>query len=501
LRPVASLPSIREIAVVFFRHKRSVLAALLLPPILLVALAYTIKPVYEADTRILVRPAREFVPRPEAPGPAPSILQTTMREMVDTVMQTATSLDLIREVLHTVGIARLYPEIAARDLEPAEIEERALRAFRDDLTAWPVRLTNIIEIKLRNTDRALAEEALAVVVDRFQERHVQAYSSSRTQFLEAEIRNNLDKLAEVQAERTRYIAERNLINADEQRSLLVQRRNSLVQELRDAEMRSAMLESQIAFLREELQRHPPTITLSNTVQASDAAVAAGLRLHEMRQRMQETSETYGSNHPMARSARAALQAAEQAVRQTAAQTRAVSSGINPLHTALLQQLATTEAERTPLAGRIASLHSLIAQDDARLHQISVDEVHLRSLNTRIAEIETANANLSQRLTDARVIEDLDRAKVAGLSLIQAPRADSKPVSPKKILFAAAGLALGFLSSGFVLLLALTFSNRFIAAESIERIVGVPVILTLPALEKPRRQARLASATRRIGGSA
>lgn len=499
MRPIASLPSVSEIVTVAFRHKWALLTALLAPPLLFIGAAYTMQPIYQAETRVLVKPAREFMPRGDGPGASYGSPQTTMREVVDTVMQTVTSADLMKDVLGDIGVAKLYPGIAAT-ASPAAVEDAAVRALRDDLVVWPIRLTNVIEIRLRNPDRGLAVEALRAAVDRFEERHVRAYSNDRSHFLETEIDNNLRLLADVQAERARYIASRGLHSVDEQRSLVVQQRIRAGQELRETEMRADALGSRIAYLKRELAAQPATITLQTTVQDAEAAVAAARRMHELRERAQETQANYGAGHPATQASRAALAAAEQAVRQTGTHTRAVSNGINPLHSTLLTLLANAEAEHAPLAGRIASLKAALDQDDARLQQISTDEVRLRGLNTRVAELESANAALRQRLTDARITEDLDRAKVIGLSVIQAPMALDRAVAPVKILFAAGGVALGLISSGFVLLVALTFGNRFISAETVERILGAPVLVALPAAPELRIGPRIGAPARRIAGT-
>lgn len=491
LTSVASLPSLREIVAVVFRHKWPILLAFLLPLAVCGAAPFLMTPTYEAQARVLVKAGREFIPQGDVPGSAQASPQMTMREIVDTVTQILTSADLIRDVLREESIGKLYPAIAAMPPRSRTPEDAAIRALQRDLTVSPVRLTNVIEIRLRNADRQVAAEALRTVLARFQERHVQAFSDSRTRSLEAEIANNLRALAAVQEERASYITTRNLFSLNDQRALLVQQRVRTAQELRDTEMREAALGELIGFLRAELARQPETITLQTTTQPSVVAEEAQRRLIELRQREQELLATMTSEHPSVRAVRAALAAARQAVAQTSAQTTAVANGLNPLITTLRTQLASAEAERAPLVGRIAALKAAIEADDARLRQISADEAELRRLDARIHDLEAATSTLRQRLTDARVSDELDRARVAGISVIQHPMALDRPVSPRKILFAAAGLLLSLLSGAFALLTALTFGNRFITPDTIERILGAPVLAALPsAPPRPRRRALL-----------
>lgn len=492
MTPVISLPSLRETAAVVFRHRWAILLAFLVPMIVGAGAPFLMPPIYEAQARVLVKAGREFIPQGDVPGGVMASPYTTMREIVDTVTQMLTSVDLIEDVLRDMTIARLYPELEAAPPRGATPDDAAIRALVQDLIVSPVRLTNVIEIRLRNGDRRVAVEALQMMLARFQDRHVRAFSHGRSQSLEAEITNNLGLLASVQGERAAYITAHNLFSLAEQRVLLVQQRVRVAQELRETEMREAYLGEQVGYLQAELARQPATITLQTTVQPSVVLEDLQRRLNELRQRERELLATYTSEFPSVRTVRAAIAAAQQSIAQTAAQTTAVSSGVNPLITTLRAQLATTEAERAPLAGRIAALKSATEADDVRLRQISAAEAELRRLDARIGDLEAATSVLRQRLTDARVSDELDRTRVAGLSVIQHPTAPDRPVSPRKMLFLLGGLVAGCLSGVFAGLAFLTFGKRFITADAIERIIGVPVLAVLPQVHPRPRHAGLLS---------
>lgn len=490
LTPTASLPSVYEIAVAIFRYKWLIFGALLLPLLACATAPFFIVPVYEAQARVLVKAGREFIPRSDLPGGAQTSPATTMREIVDTVTQILTSLDLVEDVLQDVGVGRLYPRIGPTDPADATPEDAALRAFSGDLSVAPVRLTNVIEIRLRSHDRQVATDALTAVLARFQERHVRAFSENRTKPLEAEIGSSLRALAEAQAERAAYVSAHNLFSLAEQRVLLVQQRVHRGQELQETEMRAGSLERLIAHLKAELQSQPPTITLQTTTQPSSVSEGALRRVQELQQRERELLATMSADHPQVRAARASLEATRQAVALGGQQTAAVSTGINPLITTLKTHLATAEADLAPLPWRAATLKGAIEADDARLKQISDVESELRRLDARVADIETATSSLRQRLADARVSDRLDRAHVGGLSVIQHPTALDRPIWPRKLYFLVGGVVLSLLSGGAAVLAALTFSDRFLTASTIERLLGVPVLAVLPVERAGVGRARL-----------
>lgn len=461
----------------------------MVPAIAGLVVPFYLTPKYEARTQVLVKPGREFMLQGDVSG-STQLPQTTMREMVDTVTQILQSMDLIRDVLRDETVAKLYPTLAERVQDREARDDAAAGALAHDLTVAPVRLTNVIEIGLRNADRQVATEALRTVLARFQERHVQAFSQRRSALLEEQIVENSRELDEAQRARARYVAERQLFSLPEQRNLLVQQRARVSQELREAQMQKASLEDQIRYITEELQRQPATLTLQTTSQNSVVADDAQRRLRELREREREQLNTLGPEHPDVRATRAAIVATQQAIGATSARSATVAMGINPLITTLRQQLSASQAEWAPLRGRIAALQAAVGEDDARLRQISVDEIVLQALDRRVSGLETAIRELQQRQTDARFREELDRAQIAGLSVIQQPWALEGRVSPKRINFLAGGILLGGLLAAGRLLLALSFGNRFLAAETVERMLGVPVLIALPHVPALHRRRQI-----------
>jgi len=478
VQPVASLPSPREVVAVAFRHRWLILIAALLPVLLGTALPFLLTPTYEARTRVLVRGGREFIPQIDAPGMLQTP-QTTMREMVDTVIQILQSVDLFRDVVGDVSVQKLYPKLAAEPPKGLTPENASVIALSRDISAAPVRLTNVIEISLRNPDAQVAVKGLETVLTRFQERYVRAFSQRRSALLEVQIEENQRHLAAVQEERAAYMASHELYSLADQRSLLVQRHAREKEALRAVEMRKSLLEEQIRFLTSELERQPATITVQTTSQDSLLATDALRRLRELQEREREMLRTLGPEHPSVRGVRAAIQTTQQVIAQTNARTTAVSMGVNPLVTTLKTQLAATEAELAPLAGQILAYGQSLATEEARLRQIGADEIQLQAYDRTINQIEGAIRELRQRQTDARFNEELDRAQVAGLSVIEQPQASDRPVAPKKILFMAGGVVGGGIMGCFALLLAMTFGRPFLTTETAERMLGVPVLATLP----------------------
>ena len=104
---------------------------------------------------------------------------------------------------------------------------------------------------------------------------------------------------------------------------------------------------------------------------------------------------------------------------------------------------------------------------------------MRDYDRRIEDLVAATEVTRKRLADARYTADLDRAGVVSVKEVQSPIATDKPVWPNKRLMAAAGVVAGLMASAFSLLLALTFGNHCLTEETVERLLGAPVLAVLP----------------------
>jgi capsular polysaccharide biosynthesis protein len=70
--------------------------------------------------------------------------------------------------------------------------------------------------------------------------------------------------------------------------------------------------------------------------------------------------------------------------------------------------------------------------------------------------------------------------VVSVSLIQRPEAPARPAGPQHLPFALAGILVGLVGASGVLLYLLVFRETLITVESVERIIGLPVVASVAA---------------------
>lgn len=517
-----SMPSVAEILAIARRHKLGLLLALVLPVLAAVAIAYCVTPQYVAYGKILVRSGREFMPQVESGDHANIAPSVTMQETIDTEVQILNSNDLLREVVRAETPERLYPALAQHDgwttrvrlaatsaltrwlpaawrawldqrtaadpttLSPtATTFDLAVEAFGKDVGVAPVKLSNVIDVSVRNADRAVALDALHRLINGFEMRHQTAFSTKRSPVLAEQVKTNLAELSRLEAVRATYRNQHQLYAVNEQRSTLIQQRAHDMAELSAAKMHQASLREQIAYLKDEMGNLPKTLTLETGSQESPVLQDANRRLNDLLAQQQAESTLYGENSPHMRKLRASIAATRSSIHSTSHHSGSARVGPNPLRTLAEQHWLSATAELVPLSTRINDLQQAIRTLDDKLRVMTTTELTLLDADRRINELETATGALRKRLEDARFLDELDRAQVNSLSVIEQPTALPKPLYPRKRLFVAAGLFLGLVLASLRLLLALTFGRRFLAVETVERVLGVPVLLLVPPAP-PRR---------------
>jgi uncharacterized protein involved in exopolysaccharide biosynthesis len=151
------------------------------------------------------------------------------------------------------------------------------------------------------------------------------------------------------------------------------------------------------------------------------------------------------------------------------------------------QLLTARSELAPLEDKGIDLAAAVAKIDEQLQAVSVKELPLLDLDRKIGQLDLATNALRQRLEDSRFLDELDHEHLTSVTIIENSTIPEKPVAPRKIIYGLAGLVCGFMAAACVFLIGLTFGNRFLSADMLERVLGVPVVAVLPLLPPPGRR--------------
>lgn len=477
----------REVLSILFKEWRKLVGVFLGLALLVIAWSYTLTPYYEASTRLLVKSGREFEVRSNPNEPVASVPSATKQEIVNSEIQILTSRDLIEAVINKIGADRLYPGSGGWFSSQGSKTEAAVKKFYEDFKAAPVELADVIEVTYRNPNHDLAVQALNTLVELYQKKHAEMFSDPRYKFLEQQTKDYEAQLDAVTRKVTDIRNSKSLFDVDAQRAKLLDDRASISTILEQLRSQAVDTHNRIKFLEARLKTTPALVP-GGSGQA-DVVEQAKARLLDLQVKAQQLRERYvGDVKP--------LQDAEQEmgrVKQFIGGAGSKSwSQRNTAYDDLSVALDHALADAAPLDQQI----------QLRTQQVAAIDEHLRSLEDGAKSLDDATRErrtleelvhtYRARYEEARMSQNLDKSNVISVSVLQQPIAPARPAGPHHLPYALAGILIGLIGASGLLIYLLVFRETLITVESVERIIGVPVLASVPDARAPGNDNRAAA---------
>jgi uncharacterized protein involved in exopolysaccharide biosynthesis len=242
----------KDVLEVVFRRRRRILLVFLGVLAVAAGLTFARRPQYEVRASILVKYGSEYVYRPE-PGQQRLPIALTPEEILNSEAAILTSNDLIRQVVETIGVDRLYPGPFGR---PPTLDE-AVRAFREDLDVESVRRSSVLQVSVRHEDPRVADEALQALLEGFERKHVSVFSEAELAFFERQLGDYERKLEESDRKLEAFRQEHGVFEYAEQMNLLLRRRAELDALHRQAGVELGEVQRRLAALNRSLEKPSP----------------------------------------------------------------------------------------------------------------------------------------------------------------------------------------------------------------------------------------------------
>jgi polysaccharide biosynthesis protein PslE len=477
LSTASNLPSTRELMADIFRNARLIALALVIPPIIAVAVAVVLPKQYQADAKLLIKPGREFLPTTNLGQNEQGSPSTTMAEVVKSESEILNSSDLAQDVLTKLGVDGVFPDL--KDKGPAL--DGAISAFGRQLSVEPIDLTNVLQVSFRSTQPATAVKVLEMLLTDFQKRHVTLYSNALSDPIQQQITEKQQELQDLDAKRIQYQNANGAFSIPEQRASLIQQRAQLGNDLQAAQIRDQALQQQVAYLKKSKASTPTTTAIDSETDPTSTGTAMQ-NLMALQQKEQDMLQHYQPTAPAVVQLQAQIAQAQKFVASQAGSGTKIRTGANPLLATIDQQLLAAQSELTPITSQIEGYKGQMAALDDSLKKLQDNELEVNNLQRQIDSLNSDLNALRSSLDQARLAENMDQAKISSVSIIDAPRAQPRAVFPKKTVFAIGGLGVGIALAAMIILVSLSFGNTIITVEGAERILGAPVVAALPRVK-------------------
>ncbi len=369
-------------------------------------------PKYVASSKLLVKFGREFLYSPDS-GDRPTLVGRNRESLLNSVLEILRSRSVAEAVVDDLGAQTIYPKLTADNAE--HLRQLAEERLREDFSASALPDTELIRLTFAHADPEMSARVANVLVDAFLAKHLEAFGEPRrAQFLD-------DKADQY---RTELEAADDAVRDFEGRhpALYVEDPGAALQRQRaDVEGSLRETESQIAETRRELAAESPTLTRTRR------------ELLDLRLQERELLASYRDGSRPVTSVRDKIKLVE----------------------AFLATQESDLAERSeqslkPLEVRRWRLRRQLEDIDGTLAQLPVLTRDYRELVRSRDVKEERYRDQLQKLEASRVSQEMDRQRIANISIIEKAHPPSNPATPRValnlLLGCLVGLGLGVLTA-------------------------------------------------------
>lgn len=485
--------TLRDLLAVLFKHKRSMLVIFFGIVAIVTLLTFVLPPTFEAKSTVLVKFGREFLYRPEVgadKGQVISLGQPSQEEILNSEIEIITNRDLLGKVVDGVGIERLYPGLSKKTYRNGVTpKDKAVVRLSKKLSVQGVRRSNVIKIAFRHEDPRLAAEVANRLVEGFKEKHLQVYSDPQSSFLEEQLEDYHRKLSTSEDALRDFKQAHGVYALDEQRNLLLKQRVELDTAQKETRTKVQELQERLRSLKTQVRA---TMEDGNAFVYSEQGkilTDAKSKLLDLQLKEQELLIKYKAGSPPVKDIQKEIQMAKSFLdAQEKDVTSKVRSG-NLVYQEAEKERIKTEADLRAQEAKLASLGIQISGIDKDLRNLDGQERDLQILKRNLTINERNYQNYLEKHEEARISEDMNRKKMANISVIQAAAIPVEPIKPKKTINIGLAILFGVACALGAAFMSEYLGRTFNTAQDVERVLGLDVLASITVPRENSQQGR------------
>jgi polysaccharide biosynthesis transport protein len=489
-----------DIYYVLFRHKWRILVCTLAGLLAAGAIYQFNPPPFASDAKLFIR----YVVT-ESKTPTPNGGDANFKSpdqggetIMDSEVEILTSLDLAKQVAAAIGPAKILSKAGGGD----DLNAAAVLIYKGLTVQAPPR-SSVIRITFRHPDLEVVQPVLREVVEQYQKMHVDIHRAVGIigDFLIQETDQLRSRLAQTEEELRKAKNKAGVISLEDTKNSLTVQMTNLQNEIFRAQ--ADLAERSTVF--EQLTKRSADGSTAGEIEQSqpppgkvDEYRTASNRLDLLRQREQALLAQFTPENSRVINIRDQLADAEKSVKHLEQEYPILARTNLAPASANRQDSIDLETESARLKALQAKIKVLNAQMDViRAQAANVDLVEGSIMELgRKKELEEANYRYyAARLEQSRINEALGTGKVSNISRIQSPSPPYK--DSKKSMKIVLGVAVGGLALGLAWSLLIEFYlDRSVRRPiDIEKLLGVPLFLSIPVLGAKGKLRQLKSASK------
>ncbi|MEI9476849.1 MAG: GNVR domain-containing protein, partial [Deltaproteobacteria bacterium] len=309
--------------------------------------------------------------------------------------------------------------------------------------------------------------------------HLQVYSDPKSSFLEQQLLTYEQSLIKSQNQLKDFKQKYRVFSLEEQRTLLLKQRTDMDSTLKTAQNQVKELQNRLSTLKNQIRTVSKDVPLYSETERYKIIDDAKTQLLTLQLREQQLLQKYNENTPLVVNVRKEITIVQDFIKKQEEDLKGkVRTGQNIVYQDLEREMIKTQAELSSQEARRAALQGQIAQLDIEIPNLDLRENELENLKRDVSSNERNYKTYLEKVEEARISDDLNRQKMANISVIQTASVPPKPIKPKKALNIVLGIILGAVS-GLGLAFFSEYTNQGLSTpESAERHLGLPVLATI-----------------------
>jgi uncharacterized protein involved in exopolysaccharide biosynthesis len=238
------------------------------------------------------------------------------------------------------------------------------------------------------------------------------------------------------------------------------------------------------------EKHPDIKKIKNEireleaqVETSDASIVKVKRLAQLEYQLAEMQGIYGPNHPEIKAVKREIAILKPEV--DSLMTETVKTKIseekpdNPAYISLVIQINAIKMEMKATEADKVQKTKEIEKYQRRIEKMPVVEKELNALTRDLESSQTKYRDISNKLMEARVSEELESKQQADrVSIASSAYLPSKPFKPNRLLILLIGFVTAFVIGSFFVALREGMDSNVRTTEQVKQITGVPVLSSI-----------------------
>jgi uncharacterized protein involved in exopolysaccharide biosynthesis len=482
-RQEAQTGSIRDFLTVVFKHKTKILIIFFSIVLATTLISLIIPPVFETKTTLLVKYGREYLNQPEV-GTAPpgTSMYLSQEEIINSEVQILRSPELAKKVIEALRIENMYPELVKDPPKKMSPMDAAVIQFGKSLAVEGVRKSNVINVSFRHEDPRMAAKTVNKLVELYKVKHLEVFSTPHSSFLEGQVAALRQKLAVSQNNMESYKQKNRVYSLEEQRTLLLKQRTDLDTELLNTRNTVDELERKLSTLRAQTRTLSQNKSLYTPTERDKIIVDARSRLLALQLSEQELLRKYTENNRLVVDTRKEIQMVKNFLGEQEKDIQSKVQTGNVVYQEAHRALVTTEADLSAQKAKLATLGGQLKQLDGAIKNLDLSEKEMLNLKRELTTDEKNYQAYSDKMEEARLTDDMNRLKLANISVIQPALVPVKPLFPRMKLNVALSIVFGALGAIGYALFSERNSHGLVTPEIAEKRLNLVVLAAIPYKE-------------------